>query len=202
MLKFLIFLPIQILTMLLGYLTNWIVVLFANEDGELKGIFKLWQTWDDSIDNKEFIRDTMPKIFKYDYDKYNIEYQGLLPQYGRKRWYTKNIRRLPLKDKIKRYFCRVGWLNRNCAYGFAFYLLGTWVDNHHMVYRDLDGQYYGHERSWRWLLDKPFVWKSEKRINKYLVWNCFIGWKVSRTTERRHRAMIANRIAIKIRKVK
>ena len=39
-------------------------------------------------------------------------------------------------------------------------------------------------------------------ITKHLQLNCFIGWKVSRTIGRRHRAMIANRIAFRIRKNK
>ena len=69
MVKFLIFLPLQILSMILCYLTNWIVVLFADEDGELKGLWHLWQTWDDSVDNKYFVLNQIPKIFRYDFDK-------------------------------------------------------------------------------------------------------------------------------------
>lgn len=204
MLKFLIFLPFQLLIMLFCYLTNWIVVLFADKDGELKGIWHLWQTWDDSIDNREYIMNVAPKFIRYDFDKYNREYQGETNEFGRKRYYVANFKELPLKDRIKRYFCRVGWLTRNCAYGFAFYIFGTWVDNSKMVYVDSPEkkQYYGHEKGYRWLLDRPFVWKSDMPITKHLQLNCFIGWKVSRTIGRRHRAMIANRIAVRIRKNK
>lgn len=204
MVKFLIFLPLQLLSMILCYLTNWIVVLFADEDGELKGLWQLWQTWDDSVDNKYFVLNQIPKIFRYDFDKYNKEYKGGEDKYGRRRYYVKNLKPLPLKDRIKRYFCRVGWLNRNCGYGFAFYLLGTWVDNRKMIYNDSTKykEYSGHEKGWRWLFDKPFVWKSDRPITKHLQLNCFIGWKASREIKGRHRAMIANRIAVRIRKNK
>lgn len=56
----LIYYPLNFLCSILCYLTNWLVVFFADERGELDGAFHLWQTWDDSLDVEWFVKETVP----------------------------------------------------------------------------------------------------------------------------------------------
>lgn len=53
--KFIIYSFLQIIFMILCYCTNWVVCLFAKENGELPRLFKYWQAWDDSLDNNTSI---------------------------------------------------------------------------------------------------------------------------------------------------
>lgn len=52
MIRYIIYLLLQLLCMVVCYLTNWLVLLFADEQGELPGLLRMWQTWDDTLDNK------------------------------------------------------------------------------------------------------------------------------------------------------
>ena len=67
--KYLIYAPLQLLCMLICYMTNWLVVLFADERGELHRVLRLWQTWDDTLDNPAFIQ-TLPDILNYNWHEH------------------------------------------------------------------------------------------------------------------------------------
>ena len=56
----LLYVPINLLIMLVCYITNPIVVLFATETGELKGFLNYWQTHDDSLDPAFFVKEKVP----------------------------------------------------------------------------------------------------------------------------------------------
>ena len=67
----LIYIPYLIFSLIITvvcYITNPIVVLFANELGELPGFLANWQTWDDSLDPRFFVVNKVWSIFRYDYD--------------------------------------------------------------------------------------------------------------------------------------
>ena len=53
-------------------LTNWLVVLFADEQGELPGLLRMWQTWDDTLDNRTDVG-RMPACLRYDWDDHYIQ---------------------------------------------------------------------------------------------------------------------------------
>lgn len=68
--KYFIFSFLQLICMLICYLTNPIVVLFANKEGELPKVLRLWQTWDSSLDNRQYVLYDCPKFLRYDFDDY------------------------------------------------------------------------------------------------------------------------------------
>ena len=178
--------------MVLCYLTNWIVVLFADENGELPGFLRLWQTWDDSIDSEDCVVYYVPKRIKYDFYKhYRVEYETM-QIYNRTRKRSINICPLTMKERVKRYCCRVFWLYRNCAYGFAFYWFGCTVsDKDIQIIKDeyRDG---GYVRLYK--AGKYWKYYNSSRIFGKWYWKIYIGWKIAGDIKGTHRAMIANRI--------
>lgn len=72
--RYLLYAVLQILCMILCYLTNWLVVLFSDEEGELSGIFHMWQTWDDTLDNPSFINNSLPKFLNYGWHSHYEQY--------------------------------------------------------------------------------------------------------------------------------
>lgn len=204
MIRYLLYLIPNLLCSLLCYLTNWFVVLFATENGELPRIFKGWETWDDSLDVDWFVNETVPSFLRYDFDskyeRYRADATATCGEYGvnRTRWYTK-IREnaeFSFKEKIQRYFCRVLWLTRNCSYGFAFFNFGSILDSNDMYYEENNDTFtYGYDKSKPWY-NRPFIYKNEKKILGNIRWCLFLGWKIDNSIGK-HNAMIANRIAIR-----
>ena len=81
--KWLIYAALQTICMVVCYLTNWIVVLFANEEGELPGSLRLWQTWDDTLDNETDIK-RMPKFLQYNWNDHYAQVETT--EKGQKRY--------------------------------------------------------------------------------------------------------------------
>lgn len=50
--RWFLYAPLQLLIMIICYITNPIVVLFSDENGELHGFLRKWQTFDDSCDSE------------------------------------------------------------------------------------------------------------------------------------------------------
>lgn len=86
--KYLIFSICQLLCMALCYLTNPLVVLFADRQGELPKVLRLWQTWDSSLDNRQYVLYDCPRWLSYDFDDY-YECSAIPIGYGR---YKKAVR--------------------------------------------------------------------------------------------------------------
>ena len=123
------------------YLTNPIVCLFANEVGELPKIFFLWAQYDDGLDIEWFVStEHLPSWMVYDFkkhykfvDTYPTSYVILIDP------------NFTIKERIQRYFCRLAWMYRNCAYGFSYYIVGRIADGDKI--KDLEGPayFFGHE---------------------------------------------------------
>lgn len=181
------------------YLTNWLVVLFADEEGELPSIFKYWQTWDDSLDVDWFVKETVPSIFRYDFDSKYTRFcssSDSLRAVNRVRMYTilNEGASFSILERIQRYFCRTLWLYRNCGYGFSFWLFGVNVDSRDMTYRENSSEYvYGSDGKGH------FIYKNDRAFCKWFRWCIFIGWKIDEGLGF-HRVMIANRIAIRFKR--
>ena len=182
------------------YVTNPIVLLFCDEDGELPSFLHYWQTWDNSC-NPSDIKHIAPEWLQYDWDRHYSEYKdtdAYLHSVNRERWYTVCINyHFTFIERIKRYICRCIWLTRNNCYGFCFYLLGqnvspnlktTASENTLFVREDLENGLWG-----------AFMYKNTAPIFKafgYTVhWNNLIGWKIDTDAKLDTRAMSANRIA-------
>ena len=185
---------------LVCYITNPIVVLFCDENGELPGVLQLWQTWDDSCDSEYYMTECVPKIFNYGYySKYYPQTLGTTPALaavGRVRWFTQKRpnAKFSLKERIQRYFCRLLWLTRNCGYGFNFWLLGADVDGRSMSYKvNEPGREIGDN-------GKYFIIHSDALITNLgklkVYWKVFLGWKIS-DQPGLHKAMFANRFLIR-----
>jgi len=203
-------LPLNLVVMLLCYITNPIVCLFADEEGELHGILKYWQTWDDSCDSMFFVKERAPKYIKYDYDSKYIQVIGTdseLSKTGNSRCYSKlkDGATFTFKEKVQRYLCRVLWLTRNNAYGFSFYMFGVNVKGCDLEIkkniREGDNEYrFAYDKT-KSIFARPWVLYYNWKINDKFYWNIFLGWKISTsnpTDTSLKKAMIANRISIRI----
>lgn len=202
-----LYVPLQAIFMVLCWLTNPLVVLFADEDGELPDIFEMWRTWDDSLNPKCYATEMAPKFLRYDWDKHYIEYAMTTPKLaavGQKRFKAKCINdNFTLKERIKRYLCRVLWIYRNCGYGTAFWYFGATVNTSGVkekCYSGKDGRslVIGWDTS-QGLWKRPWWIKSDRKITKHIEWNNYLGWKWWNDGTESRRCMIANRIAFKIR---
>ena len=211
MLRYFIYLPLNLICMMLCYITNPFVVLFANEVGDLPKIFKLWQTWDGSIDDEGYLTEDCPKWCRYDFYKHYKPYRE--PVYGNheKRCVELINPNFTTKERILRYICRVLWLTRNCGYGFAYYIFGININAKDMKkvygkYQQVKGE---HRSLENWvkkdtnILLAPFKIKNDLVFfNNKLEFNWYMGWKVDLGLYENHRAMIANRISIRKAKFK
>lgn len=188
--KYFIFLILQLLCMGLCYLTNPLVVLFADKEGELPSFLRLWQTWDSSLDNRQYVLYDCPKWLSYDFDEYYDAYYGVYPPligYGR---YKKMVRRkkpFPKRLWIKHYMNRVFWIYRNCGYGFAFYLFG--VDTKPETIRRKSEHFS--------TCSNAFRYKNDAQISKHLRWCIYLGWKYDFYDP--CRAMITTRLTVRWR---
>lgn len=200
-----IYFLLSLVFMILCYLTNPIVMLFANEDGELPWVLHYWQTWDNSTACFESVEHA-PKFLRYDWEAHYREYKDTDPylkSVNRERWYCVCIdHNFTAWERIQRYLCGVLWLTRNCSYGFAFYLLGLNVSpileikesENTLFVREVFGN--GLYGAW--------MYKNTAKIFSlwgYEVhWNNLLGWKIDTGAKFDTRAMIANRIAFFFKK--
>ncbi|MBQ9364862.1 MAG: hypothetical protein IJT82_03710 [Schwartzia sp.] len=209
---YLIYMPLMLIFTVICYLTNPIVVFFADEVGELHGVLKYWQTWDDSLDVEFFVKEKMPRFLRYNFDEHYKASRMTTPELsiiGRDRGCViSKCVRWTILERIQRYFCRVGWLTRNCAYGFAFWVFGRKCRGRDiiMLINKNEGNHFirvGYDRS-RNIFTMPFIVHIEWPIIKgKLSWKCFFGWKIDRESGDNERmAMIANRIAFRLEKDK
>ena len=175
---------------LLCYLTNWLVVLFADENGELHGIWKYWQTWDDSLDVEWFVNGSVPRWLRYDFNKHYetyTDYPDELVAVNRSKWAVRSLG-VPwtLKERLQRYACRVLWLTRNCGYGFAFWLFGA--DHIGITLAHKEGTWYDY-----WYNDS--CWQFD---GKLWIFEILAGWKLDKASTYMTRSMIAGRIIIRL----
>jgi len=193
--KWLIYLPIALICHLLCWLTNPLVVLFADHNGELHGLFKLWQPWDDSLDSEYYMKNVVPSCLDYKWDEHYISHEDTdewSVLYGKKRKfsYTKGGAIWTTKQYIQRYLCRVLWLYRNTAYGFMFYLLGADLSGARYKLCD-DDEFYCRTT-------KCFSYKNEKQFCKWLRWKIYLGWKTYPGNDNPRQCMYAYRFWIEV----
>ena len=206
----LLYFPLMVIVMVICYVTNPIVVLFADEEGELHGFLHYWQTWDDTLDSKYMMKEVLPekfygKLLDYDWDSKYEPYQDTLTLASTKGVIDK-VRLRPgatfsLKERIQRYFCRVLWLTRNCAYGFAKDMFGTYGSLRDLEVIREETQDPDNEFVFIWdkkesILSRPWTCKFYKKIFNHFYITGYLGWKIPHWREDGgdYHAMIANRI--------
>lgn len=191
--KYLLYAPLQLLCMLICYMTNWLVVFFADENGELHGLLRLWQTWDDTLDNPAFIQ-KLPAILDYDWQAHYVQTKIFDLIDCRQIYREVLIEQLSRTDKVKRYICRVLWLYRNCGYGFAYYIFGADIKQPVHTKQIRTDCYLAWDGHGHW------TFKCDSKIYGYLYWKIYFGWKIQRSIEHNHRAMLATRFWFEIKK--
>lgn len=193
--------------MIMCYITNPVVVLFADNNGELPTWCKWWQTHDDSVFSSDVVKKKeLPSFLLYDYDKHYAERYDTsdieLALVNNGRWYSDCINdHFSLWERVQRYICGVYWLTRNCGYGWAFWLFGCNIIPADVVYKHktdklIVGRY----------LNKYFIYKDSRKIFTLvgydIYWNNFVGWKLRDSNDTViTRCPLAIRIAFKIKKV-
>ena len=187
---YIIYCLLEIVFTILCYITNPIVVLFADEYGNLPYSLRYWQTWDNTLDVEWMITENkVPKIFQYDYGKhYKYIYED----------HDNNIPghviilnpNFTLIERFKRYFCRLAWLYRNTGYGFSYEVTGVEINGADIVkYSDINKRQY---RNQIYYTKDYFMIRYDKHWCKKFKWRIFLGWKMQdvKSTEIR-RCMLA-----------
>ena len=205
-----ILMPLNLLISIFCYITNPIVCLFANEVGDLPKLFRLWQTWDDSCDVDWFVKETVPAIFRYDFDSKYISSRQETPElsiYNRDRGCVilREGATFSIKERIQRYFCRVLWLTRNCAYGFAFFWFGRFIAGQNCEWKTTDDSKFGVSRQGN-IFTKTWQLYSDAYIGKCfgvdIYWKVNLGWKIDAESYQPKMAMMANRVAFTLKSSK
>lgn len=174
------------------YITNPIVVLFADSKGELPPIFKWWQTHDNTLDIEWVIsEEIVPKFLRYAFNKHYIyHYEEKGDGFMRAGYVDLIDPHFTLKERIQRYFCRLYWLYRNTAYGFAYnvcgrdFLLDKAIINYDYG-KGNRGFYAKASNIWGYYLEKQYYKNFYVRV--------YLGWKIKGCLNYKHtnRAMIA-----------
>ena len=188
----LFYFPFMLITMVFCYVTNPIVVLFAAEEGELHGIWHYWQTWDDTLDSKYMMTEVVPnawygKFLRYDWESKYEWYQDTtsMVTFGN---VIDKVRLRPgatftIKERIQRYLCRVLWVTRNCAYGFAMNVFGALGRIEDLVVvrndnEDKDNEFiFMYDKSEN-ILIRPWTLRFYKKICGNFYITGYLGWKI------------------------
>ena len=178
-LKWLLLAVVDVLFNIIAYITNPLVLLFADELGNLPGWALWWANWDDHLDVEWMISEHhVPKWAEYDFNKhyrYYSEWEAL-EKTGVFRGYVELLDPdFTLKERFQRYVCRLAWLYRNCAYGFSYYVTGVTVNGADIQERKTyakDGYLFK---------TAPNAWVlryNGKSFAKGHNWKIFLGWKM------------------------
>lgn len=178
-LKWLLLAVVDVLFNIIAYITNPLVLLFADELGNLPGWALWWANWDDHLDVEWMISEHhVPKWAEYDFNKhyrYYSEWEAL-EKTGVFRGYVELLDpNFTLKERFQRYVCRLAWLYRNCAYGFSYYVTGVTVNGADIQERKTyakDGYLFK---------TAPNAWViryNGKSFAKGHNWKIFLGWKM------------------------
>lgn len=196
MILWLVYLPLALLVTAVCILTTPLIVLFANEDGELPSFLHYWQTWDDSLDSEYFMTRCVPKWLDYGYYghycPYTAEVKGLDFALPRQYSFCMPDAKWTTKQRIQRYICRCLWIWRNPAYGWMFYAFGDDLSDIEWVRKDTD-EFLGICGDG---VLEPFCYKNEKRICSWLRAKIYLGWKSYPDKIINRRCMYAYRLSV------
>jgi hypothetical protein len=192
--KWVVLAILDILFNLFAYLTNPLVLLFADTAGNLPSIFRWWENWDDHLDIDWMIDEGhVPRFARYDFHRH---YKYHPPEeaevtIGEYRGYVDILDgNFTLLERFQRYICRLIWLYRNCAYGFSYHVTGIDIHKNDIVKvktNEKDGYIWN-------ITDYAFCYKDERPSLFGMHWDNFIGWKFQNVTKDVERCMLAFRI--------
>lgn len=181
----------EILATVIAYLTNPIIVLFADEKGVLPNWAKWWGTYDNCLDVEWMItEDNVPSFAKYDYSKHYVyHYEDKGDNYVIAGYVDLLDGNFTLKEKLQRYICRLCWLYRNTAYGFSYFVNGRTVQKEDIIVirnikEENNRQFIAYTKgniwnsTWCIYYSKPYLGK--------LVLRVYLGWKLKPCTTGTH----------------
>jgi hypothetical protein len=171
-------------------ITNPIVCLFADECGELYGIWHYWQTPDNTLDVRWMVYEEgcTPSIFHYDYDRHYI-YTPEISIRGIKEpgWAYITDPNFTIKELIQRYFCRLWWMYRNCNGGFTYrFNARDYHGSNNKVAADIGD---GSRRLWISYVSGGNLWNITWCIYIFWPWcrwfavRAYLGWKLMGNVE-------------------
>lgn len=177
--KWFVYAIVDLLFNIICYITNPIVVLFANELGELPGIFKWWAQWDNCLDIDWMVYEHhVPKFAEYDFNKHYhyIDEWDAEKIIGKHHGFVILLDdNFTIKERLQRYICRLIWMYRNCAYGFSYNVTGVKVDGADI--REL--KTYAKDGYMFKVSDNAWVLRyNGKSFIKGHHWKIFLGWKM------------------------
>ena len=179
---------------IVAYVTDPIVLLFADVYGNLPGVFVWWANWDDHLDVDWMVYEHhVPKFAEYDFNrhyKYHDEYEAE-QLIGERRGYVDLLDgNFTWHERFQRYVCRLWWLWRNNAYGFSYYVTGVDVHKADIVKvktTEADGYIY-------YVTENAFCYKDERPSFCGMHWDNYVGWKFRSVDQDVKRCMLAFRI--------
>ena len=192
---------LEVIATIIAYLTNWLVVFFADEYGQLPKCLKWWQTYDNPLDVEWMVTEgKVPKFARYDFKRhYEYHYEDKGDNYMKPGYVKLLDPNFTLWERFQRYVCRLYWIYRNSNYGFSYYVNGRVVDAEKQVIKEdvktettrifksivNDGDWWS--RTWCYYYEAPYC--------KYFKITVYLGWKlksVYRGTMRHQIALFFN----------
>lgn len=188
---------LEVLATIVAYLTNWVVILFADECGQLPKCLKWWQTYDNPLDVEWMATEgIVPKFARYDFNrhyKYHYEDKGddyIIPGYVE--LLDPNF---TLWERFQRYICRLWWIYRNSNYGFSYYVNGRTVDGKdNVILLDINEP---NNRQFKSVVKGGNWWSAtwcyyyEKPYCKWFKLRIYLGWKLKSVYSGKQRHMLA-----------
>ena len=188
----------EIMAMIIAYLTNPIIVLFADEYGNLPKCLRFWQTYDNPLDISWVIYEgCVPAFARYDFNKHYIYYPEVKTDEVMTPGYVEIINpNFTLKERFQRYICRVYWLYRNSNYGFSYEVNGrNVVGKDNKIIKNINENdrevWFSYipnsiwNMTWSLFYYAPYYKGSKLKLRLYL------GWKLKGIIGGKHRCMFA-----------
>lgn len=189
---------LEVIATIIAYLTNWLVVFFADECGQLPKCLKWWQTYDNPLDVEWMITEgKVPKFARYDFKRhYEYHYEDKGDNYMKPGYVILRDPNFTLWERFQRYVCRLYWIYRNSNYGFSYYVNGRVVDaEKQVILEDVntentrifksivnDGDWWS--RTWCYYYEAPYC--------KYFKIRVYLGWKLKSV----YRGTVRHQIAL------
>ena len=183
----------EIMAMIVAYLTNPIVVLFADDKGELPKIFKWWATYDNCLDVGWMLTEhCVPRWAEYDYDRHYVyHYEEKYDDGNFIAGYVDVLDdNFTLKERVQRYVCRVCWLYRNSNYGFSYYVNGADVDKENIRVvkntKEPNNEIFVAYETGKNIFTASWSAFIYKQYCKWFCLRVYLGWKLKGLSSGRH----------------
>lgn len=188
---------LEVLATIIAYLTNWFVVFFADECGQLPKCLKWWQTYDNPLDVEWMITEgVVPKFARYDFKRhYEYHYEDKGDDYMIPGYVVLLDPNFTLWERLQRYVCRLWWIYRNSNYGFSYYVNGRTIDGKdNVVLLDINEP---NNRQFKSIVKGGSWWSAtwcyyyEKPYCKWFKLRVYLGWKLKSVYAGKQRHMLA-----------